>query len=230
VSRRDGGKESSVGAFTALVSTIDLELQNGIVALGVECSSFLPDDPEIGNPRSLTRKADVGLASKRRASQALPWNAGPGASALVTGMTQLYRVFSTIARQEVERIGTDSSMLKSPSPGSLFIWEAFVAGAAKRPERDTDDVGDAINAVHCFFRYVEGTAKEDDKYFMDEQGQVRLNGAADARVDTLNVPELMRRSFEAPAEEAFTGHLIIRPRGVAAGPVYDEFTTTHGPS
>jgi hypothetical protein len=105
------------------------------VALGFECPLFVPIAEA---PECLTRA--------RQGEGRHAWSAGPGASALTTGLVECVWVF--------EQIRKDATVAVSPTfdwqkfldgRANLFIWEAFVTGGAKG-NTDSDDAKIAARA------------------------------------------------------------------------------------
>jgi len=106
------------------------------VALGFECPLLVPISD---HPRELT--------SARKGEGNRAWCAGSGAGSLATGLVQVVWILQRIRCR-----------VRTPAPafvnwrefaaahGGLFLWEAFISGAA----HGTDHVADAETAVRCF--------------------------------------------------------------------------------
>ena len=128
-----------------LVGAVAEDLKAGIpVALGFECPLFVPirDDP-------------VRLTAGRTGDGSRPWSAGAGAAVLATGLTETVWILREIHRR-----------VDNPPPAfliwsdflqterGLFLWEAFVSGAAKG-DTHIDDATIAIQAFHSALPHVE---------------------------------------------------------------------------
>jgi hypothetical protein len=130
-------------SIAALVDSVAGDLSGGPVALGFECPLWLPL-PE--------RSARLG---KARANEgARPWSAGAGAAVLATGMVQIPWILERLK----EKVPATEAHLDWPTfrqgARGLFLWEAFVSGAAKEstnlpPDMDPD-VRDATIAARRF--------------------------------------------------------------------------------
>jgi hypothetical protein len=121
---------------SALVRAVCSELNAGRpVALGFECPLFVP-----------VPAAELSLGRARVGEGNRSWSAGAGTGALATGLVQAAWVLDAI-RQEVEvtDLWLDWSAFSTVGRG-LFLWEAFVSGAAK----GTTHVDDASIAVAAF--------------------------------------------------------------------------------
>jgi hypothetical protein len=91
------------------------------VALGFECPLFVPitDDPKF-------------LTSARIGEGSSSWSAGAGCGALATGLSETVWVLERIRRTAtVPVIPTFDWMIFGEGSANLFLWEAFVTGAAK---------------------------------------------------------------------------------------------------
>lgn len=109
------------------------------VALGFECPLFVPvpDDPQ-------------GLTHARDGEEGRPWSAGPGPAALACGLTECVWVFQKVHQLLLGRgvrvqatFGWQRFVIDD---ANLFIWEAFVTGAAK----GQSDLNDAEIAARTF--------------------------------------------------------------------------------
>lgn len=90
------------------------------VALGFECPLFVPitDDPMF-----LTRA---------RNGESKSWSSGAGCDALATGLSETVWVLERIRRTGIVPIIPTFDWLNlSEGRANLFLWEAFVTGAAK---------------------------------------------------------------------------------------------------
>lgn len=107
------------------------------VALGFECPLFIP---LAADPRFLTR-ARIGEGNR-------PWSAGAGCGSLATGLAQAAFVLGQIK----SRVPRAPAFLRwaefKQSQAGLFLWEAFVSGAAKADSH----VGDAQAGLRAFMR------------------------------------------------------------------------------
>jgi len=108
------------------------------VSLGFECPMFVP-----------LRSDPIDL-TKRRTGETNPnWIGGPGSTVLATGIVQVHWTLHALA---------DSLKTTPPvfldwleffrAPVGLFLWEAFVSGAAK----GTSHVADARIGLNAFLR------------------------------------------------------------------------------
>lgn len=198
--------------FDELTAFIGASLAEGSVELGLEAPLFLPDDPQTERPESLTRAIDESPGGR-----VLPWNAGAGASSLVTGITQLYRICTGLAEANddaIKRVGTSPGM--PHETGTLRVWEAFVSGAAKRTDPPKDDRGDAINAVTTLIE----RADLPSEVIVGEKLQLRNR---ETSVNVINVPQLVLESIFG-REGDFSRYQIVRPTRPAAPSVYERFT------
>ncbi|MCY3597620.1 MAG: hypothetical protein OXG71_09345 [Rhodospirillales bacterium] len=141
-----GDSERSGKAIGGLVDDVVGSLAAGVkVALGFECPLWVPvpDDPD-------------GLTAGRAVDGNRAWSAGPGASALATGLTE-----SAWILREV-RVGLRDRGTAQPrahldwqefagSDTGIFLWEAFVTGAAKAVDMGKDGhMADALTACKAF--------------------------------------------------------------------------------
>jgi hypothetical protein len=110
------------------------------VALGFECPLFVPvtDDPEV-------------LTRGREGDEGRPWSAGPGPAALACGLTECVWVFEKIHQlllgRGVSVQATFDWQQFVIGDANLFVWEAFVTGAAK----GESDLNDAEIAAATFW-------------------------------------------------------------------------------
>jgi len=113
------------------------------VALGFECPLFVPvtDDPQH-------------LTSPREGDQGRPWSAGPGPAALACGLAECVWVFDKIHQlilgRGVRVHPTFDWQRFVIGDANLFVWEAFVTGAAKG-QSDQNDA--EIAAANFWSRY-----------------------------------------------------------------------------
>ncbi len=124
------------GSIRAFTDAVLARLRSGrSVALGFECPLFVPLRAE---PSELMRA--------RAGEKDRPWSAGAGCGSLATGLVQAAWVLDHIRR----------ALPREPSvyfnwpdfekhKGGLFLWEAFVSGAAKS-DTHRGDAGLAVNA------------------------------------------------------------------------------------
>ncbi|MDQ2655340.1 MAG: hypothetical protein M3Z20_20095 [Chloroflexota bacterium] len=120
--RRTGQNMESSHDIRKLVAGIVMDLDQGKrVALGFECPLFVPitEDPE------LLTSARVGEGNRA-------WAAGAGCGALATGLTESVWVLEGI-RQAMTKpvVPTVDWQRFRDREANLFLWEAFVTGAAK---------------------------------------------------------------------------------------------------
>lgn len=136
-----GGKE-----IGGLVDEVVGSLAAGVkVALGFECPLWVPvpDDP-------------TGLTAGRAVDGNKPWSAGAGGSALATGLTETAWILREIGRGLGDRgAPVPSTYLDwqefAAADSGIFLWEAFVTGAAKSAEAGKDGhMADALTACKEF--------------------------------------------------------------------------------
>jgi hypothetical protein len=123
--RIDGAALESGHDIRALASGVAADLGDArAVALGFECPLFVPvpDDPRY-------------LTSARAGEGNRAWSAGAGCGALATGLSEsvwvLERIRSAATVPVLPTFGWDAILAGS---ANLFLWEAFVSGAAKAIE------------------------------------------------------------------------------------------------
>lgn len=129
--------DSHATDMTALATSVAADLETGrAVALGFECPLFVPI---ASVPAELTRARD-GEGNR-------PWSAGPGSGALATGLVQVIWILQRIRQSSAATVPIYLHWPSFRAKGSgLFLWEAFVSGAAKRDSH----VADARVAVEAF--------------------------------------------------------------------------------
>ena len=153
---RRGGK-----AIGGLVDEVVGRLAaGGKVALGFECPLWVPvpDDPS-------------GLTAGRAVDGNKPWSAGAGAGALAAGLTETAWILREIGRG-LEDTGAmlppayvDWEGFTGAATG-IFLWEAFVTGAAKGAGAAGEDghIADAQTACEEFAaRLPDPTSKSVDE-------------------------------------------------------------------
>ncbi len=143
----DSGREPST-----LAASISAALNGDQpVALGFECPLFVP----LTEDELLLTRARPGEGSRA-------WSAGAGCGALATGLVQVAWVLRTIhASLKSPRVAHLDWEAFTKAQSGLFLWEAFVTGAAKSSTHvaDAQAAGEAfiqslpnpgaINAVIC---------------------------------------------------------------------------------
>lgn len=115
------------------------------LCLGFECPLFIPafdvDGPE-------------GVGRGREGEGNRAWSAGAGAFSLTTGLAQtlwiFHRLRDRLAADGLPAVFFDWSDFRKAVAPKLFIWEAFVSGAAKGEEHAID----ARSALTAFQRLV----------------------------------------------------------------------------
>lgn len=120
-----------------LVAEVVASLKAGApVALGFEAPLFIP-----------LAAAPARMTAARPGEGNRPWSAGAGTAALVTGLAESAWILRGIAAHLDAPPATylEWARFNAASSG-LFLWEAFVSGAAK----GRDHVADARAAVHAF--------------------------------------------------------------------------------
>lgn len=121
---------------THIVDDLD---QDHRVALGFECPLYVPV------PESYRQ-----LACGRDVDGNRPFSAGAGAASLVTGLVQLCWVLQTIRCRAASAVRPTLRLQEfTTGEANLFLWEAFVSGAAKT----ADHAGDARAACEAYLDY-----------------------------------------------------------------------------
>lgn len=129
-------KGSDIHELAECVAALLIEGKS--VALGFEAPMYVP-----------LRKDVLTLTSKRRGETNANWIGGPGASVLATGLVQVPWLLSKV-REKMRRPARavlDWADFRSGA-AELFLWEAFVSGAAKGGSH----IEDAEIAVNAFLR------------------------------------------------------------------------------
>lgn len=105
-----------------LVNGVGEDLNHGKqVALGFECPLFVPVTHD---PQNLT-SARIGEGSRS-------WSAGAGCGALATGLPETVWVLEGIRRYVTTPVATTLNWIDFREyRANLYLWEAFVTGAAK---------------------------------------------------------------------------------------------------
>ena len=114
-------------------------LKNGIpVALGFECPLFVP-----------LVEDELQLTSARPGEGSHAWSAGAGCGALAAGLVQVAWVLQAVRRQLSHPVPAFVAWESFASASSgLFLWEAFVTGAAKQGSH----IADAKAGAEAFLR------------------------------------------------------------------------------
>ena len=122
----DGDQQGDGDDIDDLVDDLVRSLSAGTkVALGFECPLWVPVSQE---PQGLTKG--------RAVDGNKPWSAGAGASALSAGLTETAWILSQTRQRLAERgVALPRPYLHwdefNEADTGLFLWEAFVTGAAK---------------------------------------------------------------------------------------------------
>jgi hypothetical protein len=130
----------------------DLLSQNIGVALGFECPLFVP-----------LAEDERQLTSARPGEGSRAWSAGAGCGALATGLVEVAWVLQSIRNQL--KLPAKSFLswqdFCTQNKSGLFLWEAFVSGAAKQTSHIADAEAGAkafslalpsphkVNAIEC---------------------------------------------------------------------------------
>lgn len=132
VAERRGGTQINelIGALEE-----DLDERRRTVAMGFECPLMVP----VPEASELLGKARAGDGNRA-------WSAGPGASALATGITQTAWILSELRNRCPEATAYLDWDNFTEAQAGLFLWEAFVTGAAK----SATHVDDALIAARTF--------------------------------------------------------------------------------
>jgi hypothetical protein len=177
--------------ITDVVGALAADLTAGRpVALGFECPLFVPvphDHQRLGKARA---------GERNRA-----WSASGGVGALATGLVQAAWVLAEVGTRVGEvQVTLDWSSFNA-NPQGLFLWEAFVTGAAKQATH----VGDATVAVAAF---LEALPNPPERNALHEERVLSLIGAtalwsgitSDAKL--LSSPCVVLRAAEPAARAA----------------------------
>ncbi len=130
-SERSGGTEIS-----DLVDAAARDLRAGrAVALGFECPLFVP-----------VPDAPLRLGKRRDGERDRSWSAAPGAGVMATGLVQTAWILEQLRAQTTDLTAYVDWAAFATAGGGLFLWEAFVTGAAKAATH----AGDAMVAAQAF--------------------------------------------------------------------------------
>lgn len=116
--------------MAALVTGVTEDICAGRpVALGFECPLFVPVP---SGPEALCRA--------RQGDGNRAWSSGAGCAALATGLSESAWIFSRLAQQPITILIRPTFHWRDFRDGeaNLFIWEAFVSGAAKGDNHGED--------------------------------------------------------------------------------------------
>ncbi len=182
-------------SIEALAERIRQALHAGqSVALGLEAPLSIPD---VLDPSSLGKKRD--------ADGSRPWSAGAGAFTLATGLAQLRWILREL-KPDLRGKGVAASFdprdLFSPQP-VLVIWEAMVAGKAKRQESNSQS-GDSDT------HYADAQTAANEFERLRRAGQLPQQvpscvSLAGMLVDALQLPKQPRLADRSP--------MIVKPSG-----------------
>lgn len=130
---KSGNRPSTLAAHVATA------LKSGEpVALGFECPLFVPLVEE-----------ELQLTSARPGEGTRAWSAGAGCGALATGLVEVAWVLQTVRGHLDHPVPSFLAWEPFVSANSgLFLWEAFVTGAAKQ----SDHIADARVGAEAFMR------------------------------------------------------------------------------
>lgn len=136
---------SSATVMQGLANAVIASLQAGRqVALGFECPTHVPVHDQVER-----------LGGARSLDHARPWSASAGALVMATGMAQASWLLSRIAGNIDPAMRTASVTWGPLRDGRarVFLWEAFVSGAAKLSGGEgSGHARDAAHAVDTFRR------------------------------------------------------------------------------
>lgn len=131
----DGTERKGSDIHKLVECVADLLNRGKRVALGFEAPMYVPLRDDV-----------LTLTSKRRGETNPNWIGGPGASVLATGLAQVPWVLSAVKEnlRRSARASLDWAEFESGA-AEIFLWEAFVSGAAKG-ESHIDDAEIAVRA------------------------------------------------------------------------------------
>ncbi len=127
------GESKTGNCMVTLVDDIANSLAKGQkVALGFECPLWIPVS---SSPEDLTKGRNV--------DGKYPWSAGAGTAVLTTGLTQIVWILSELrCRLDTRELAPTSITLDwsecRDGEANIFIWEAFITGAAKGKDHSED--------------------------------------------------------------------------------------------
>lgn len=107
------------------------------VAVGFECPLFVP-----------VRVDPVAVNAARNGDGNRSWSAGPGASAMATGLVEVLWVMSHVTAMLGDFPEATFDWDEFQNTRSVFFWEAFVSGAA----HGVSHTDDALIAVEAFIK------------------------------------------------------------------------------
>lgn len=132
------GKEAESGrSIKGLAERLlDLHKNNWCVCLGFECPLFIPCPED-----------EAVLVKQREGEKGKPWCAAAGANSGMLGVQQLCWLLDNLKSNTNHKVQVTLNWSEfETGPHLLYLWEAFVSGAAKSDSH----VGDAQKAVRLF--------------------------------------------------------------------------------
>lgn len=157
----ENGATSTGKCITDFVNAlVNLSKDHKAIALGFECPLFVP-----------VREDPVELTKAREGEGNRPWSAGAGATVLATGLAEIAWILRQLRSGVKPEPRLTFQWNDFVTSGGLFLWEAFVSGAAKSHSH----AGDAELAVRAFGDSLPHPQRSN---FIREPTVVSLVGAA----------------------------------------------------
>lgn len=182
VAKGNFGWWSSQGESGTRPSTLATHIATVLIsgtplALGFECPLFVPLSAD-----------ELCLTNARPGEGARAWSAGAGCGALATGLVQVTWLLQEIRRQLLQPVPAflDWPSFTAAAGSGLFLWEAFVTGAAKRDSH----VADAQAGAEAFVRALPDPARANA--VICSSGVHSLIGAALLRTDWSTDPHILQ--------------------------------------
>jgi hypothetical protein len=166
----------------AIADRIGVALKDSSVALGFEAPLFVPFRSDV---MSITG-ARVGEGNR-------PWSAGAGTAVTSTALVVVPYTLARIRKQAPNAHATMDWRDFRPQPGTLFLFEAFVSGAAK----GNSHCDDATIALQAF---QERSQRGIFESAINEADVLNLMGAALLRTGWTTAPDVLSQDC-----------LVIRP-------------------
>lgn len=182
-------KKSQGSDIDSFCQRISSDLNDGRpVALGFECPLFVPvrDNPEA-------------LSEAREGEEDRPWSSNTGLYSLAPGLVETIYSLRKIKEQtkNTMRPYLDWNAFIEDH-GDIFIWEAFVTGAAKSSAEDEKEHSeDAATAI---------------KFFLERYPKVtEANAILEEEVHSLIGASLLRTGWTSDINMLKTSNVVIKP-------------------
>lgn len=177
---------------STLAKHVAIALNNNTpVALGFECPLFVP-----------LAEDELQLTRGRTGEGSRAWSAGAGCGSLATGLVQVAWILKSIRRQLQHPAQSFLTWEHFASANSgLFIWEAFVSGAAKQ----RNHIADAQAGADAFLKALPGPVQVNAVECLS--GVYSIVGAALLRTGWSADPNILQQAClvikanSAPAEQ-----------------------------